>query len=54
MIDRENKKIINGFGTILVGCCGFSTLTVGYTEPPKEIGERYLNDTVVNETYWTT
>lgn len=46
MIDRESKKIINGFGTILLGCCGWNTLTVGYAEPPKEIGEKYLNGTV--------
>lgn len=46
MIDREGKKIINGFGTIVVGHNGGNTFKVGYIRPPREIGSSFASSEV--------
>ena len=40
MIDRENKRIINGFGTIIVTSnAGYPKIWISHVEPPQTIGE---------------
>lgn len=50
MIDRENKKIINGFGTIGVSTDGGIKLILNYIKPPEEIGNSFPNNSEVLDT----
>lgn len=50
MIDRENKKIINGFGTIGVSTDGGRKLILNYIKPPEEIGNSFPDNSEVLDT----
>ena len=40
MIDRENKRIINGYGTVTVGASTHTNiLKLEYIKPPQPVGE---------------
>lgn len=50
MIDRENKKIINGFGTIGVSTDGVNKLKLNYIKPPEELGNSFPDNSEVLDT----
>lgn len=46
MIDRENKRIINGYGTIVVTSSD-ARVIISSTKPPKEVGASVSSDFLV-------
>lgn len=44
MIKPETKEIINGLGTISVGCNGINMLSLTHINPPKEIGSEITGE----------